>query len=85
MAKVGDTRIARKSDVAPSKCSPTETNTKNGETAFETKKAFFEPNASGLSRGEDQASEMTSFGWDHGASFTGNPPEAVVQLRIVSS
>lgn len=65
MAKLGDTRVTRKADVAPSQGSITEAKTKDRKTTFEAEKPLFELNASGLGRGEDEAGEVEGFGWDH--------------------
>lgn len=80
VAKLRDTRIAGKADVAPSNGTTTEAKTEDRQAAFEAKEAFLERNASGLGFGEDQACEVEGFLGDHGASCTGNPPEAVDQL-----
>lgn len=61
MAKLGDTRITRQINVAPSQSTTTEAEVKYVEAPFEAEKPLFELNASGLGRGEDEACEVLRF------------------------
>jgi len=58
---IGDGGIGRKLHVAASKGSTTESHVKHGASTFEAEEALFEPDASGLGGGEDEACEVEGF------------------------
>lgn len=61
---IGYGGIGRKLHVAPSEGSITESQVKHGAATFEPEEPLFELDTSGLGGGEDEASEVTGFGWD---------------------
>ncbi|MBK7584483.1 MAG: hypothetical protein IPI67_30300 [Myxococcales bacterium] len=61
--------VAWQVNVAPSNGTTTETKAKDREPTFQAEEAFFEPNASGMSFGEDLVAKAEGFFGDHLTSF----------------